>query len=47
MFCFGASLYFWRERLFINRVTFVALPLIVIAAALIDRTLAFMHSVTS
>ena len=41
MFCFGASLYFWRERLFINRVTFVALPLIVIAAALIDRTLAF------
>ena len=41
MFYFGASLYFWRERLFINRVTFVALPLIVIAAALIDRTLAF------
>jgi peptidoglycan/LPS O-acetylase OafA/YrhL len=41
MFFFGASLYFWRERLFINWVTFAALPLIVIAAALIDRTLAF------
>ena len=41
MFFFGASLYFWRERLFINRVTFAALPLIVIAAALIDRTAAF------
>jgi peptidoglycan/LPS O-acetylase OafA/YrhL len=42
MFFFGASLYFWRERLFINMATFVALPLIVIAAALIDRNLAFV-----
>jgi peptidoglycan/LPS O-acetylase OafA/YrhL len=41
MFFFGASLYFWRERLFINWVTFAALPLIVIVAALIDRTAAF------
>jgi peptidoglycan/LPS O-acetylase OafA/YrhL len=41
MFFFGASLYFWRERVFINWVTFAALPLIVIAAALIDRTVAF------
>jgi peptidoglycan/LPS O-acetylase OafA/YrhL len=35
MFFMGSSLYFWREKLFMNRVTFVALPLIVIAASLL------------
>ena len=38
MFFMGSSLYFWREKLFMNRITFVALPLIVIAASLHDRT---------
>ena len=33
MFFMGSSLYFWRAKLFMNRITFVALPLIVIAAA--------------
>jgi len=31
----GSSLYFWREKLFMNRITFAALPLIVIAASLL------------
>ena len=31
----GSSLYFWREKLFMNRITFVALPVIVIAASLL------------
>jgi peptidoglycan/LPS O-acetylase OafA/YrhL len=35
MFFMGSSLYFWRGQLFMNRVTFVALPLIVIAASLL------------
>ena len=41
MFFIGASLYFWRESLFINRVTFAALPLIVAGAALIGPSVAF------
>jgi peptidoglycan/LPS O-acetylase OafA/YrhL len=41
MFFYGASLYFWRDRLFLNRATFVTLPLIVIAAAMIGNALAF------
>ena len=35
MFFMGSSLYFWREKLFMNRITFVALPLIVIAVSLL------------
>jgi peptidoglycan/LPS O-acetylase OafA/YrhL len=41
MFFYGASLYFWRDRLFLNLATFVALPLLVAAAAMLDRSLAF------
>jgi len=41
MFFYGASLYFWRDRLFLNLPTFAALPLIVIGAAMIDKTLGF------
>jgi len=41
MFFCGASLYFWRERIVINRASFAALPLLVIAAAMIDETFAF------
>ena len=41
MFFYGASLYFWRERLFLNRGIFIALPLLVAAAATVDRTFAF------
>ena len=41
MFFYGASFYFWRDRLFINRAIFVGLPILVVAAATIDRSLAF------
>ena len=41
MFYYGASLYFWRDKLFLNLAIFAALPLLVFAAATLDRTLAF------
>ncbi|MBV9288158.1 MAG: acyltransferase [Hyphomicrobiales bacterium] len=41
MFYYGASLYFWRDRLFLNLAIFAALPLLVLASAMLDRTLAF------
>jgi peptidoglycan/LPS O-acetylase OafA/YrhL len=41
MFFYGASLYFWRDKLFLNHLTFAALPLLVLAAAMLDRRLSF------
>ena len=41
MFFMGASLYFWRDRVSLSRTSFLALPLLVAGAALIDRNLSF------
>jgi peptidoglycan/LPS O-acetylase OafA/YrhL len=41
MFFMGATLYFWRDKASLSWASFVALPLLVWGAALIDRDLAF------
>jgi peptidoglycan/LPS O-acetylase OafA/YrhL len=41
MFFMGATLYFWQDKASLSWATFVALPLLVAGAALIDRGLAF------
>jgi peptidoglycan/LPS O-acetylase OafA/YrhL len=41
MFFMGATLYFWRDKASLSWASFVALPLLVSGAALIDRDLAF------
>jgi peptidoglycan/LPS O-acetylase OafA/YrhL len=41
MFFMGATLYFWRDRARLSWAGLVALPLLVVGAALIDRGLAF------
>ncbi len=41
MFFMGATLYFWRDKASLSWASFVALPLLVSGAALMDRGLAF------